>query len=134
MNSAIPFAVLLAASLLLAFSLGGRDERWAASITVLAAMLSPLAQSEQFIRPEFGIFAIDIFLLVMLLQLALSSDRYWPLFATAFHGNAILIHIGRLYFDGIVSEIYADLAVFWAFPIQLTIILGTLFEVKRSKA
>jgi hypothetical protein len=131
MSTAAVFAILLIATCLLAFARGGRDERWGATITLLAALLTPLVQIQGFVGPEVGIFAVDLMLLMMLGQLAIASDRYWPMAATAFQLNTLSIHLLMMLFPTILPEVYADVTVFWAFPIQIAIIFGVLAEQRQ---
>jgi len=74
---------------------------------------------------EIGIFATDIIALFALVYLALKSDRFWPLWATAFHLLAVTVHTAMMVAPQISSWAFATGAVFWAYPMLLALAIGS---------
>jgi len=68
-------------------------ERAAAAAMAVAWFASPLVQvDQQALGVQTGVLVVDILLLAVLLYLALTTDRWWTMAATAFQGVAALIH------------------------------------------
>jgi len=122
------FGLAMAGAIALAFRLGGRDEKLVALALVVAALATPLVQSSSFELAQHGIIVVDVLLLLVLGHVALTSDRYWPLFAAGFHFTTILFHVARSTGAGIVPDAYADLIVFWSYLVIAALIAGTLTE------
>ncbi len=74
---------------------------------------------------EVGIFAIDIVALVAFIHLAINSDRFWPMWATAFHLLAVTIHTAMLAAPEIAPWAFATGAAFWAYPMLLALAIGS---------
>ena len=85
---------LLMAACLAAAARGGAGERLAGAAMLLAWIASPLAQNvNQRLGMQVGLFVIDSLLLTVLVFVALRSDRWWPMWACAFHAVGTLIHV-----------------------------------------
>ena len=95
MSLEIIAVVAVFAAALLAFGFGGRDEQLAA-IGFLAATLATRMITAEYQHVEYGVLAVDFGLLLGLLALVLTSDRFWPMYATAFQLVCLLVHIGSL--------------------------------------
>jgi hypothetical protein len=129
------YMVLLAGTCALAFWNGDLPERIGGTIFLAASFLSPALQAaEPFASPELGIMAVDIAALAMLVALALASDRFWPLWATSFHLIATVSHVAATA-KVAVPAAYAINHVFWAYPMLLSLLAGTIVEAggRRSK-
>ena len=74
---------------------------------------------------EVGIFAIDIVALVALIYLALKSDRFWPMWATAFQLLAVTIHTTMMVVPQITPWAFGTGAVFWSYPMLLALAIGS---------
>lgn len=107
---------------------GSRSEYLGAAIIVVGS-LSTLAIGRLFgtswTGVEVGIFAIDIVALVAFILLALYSDRFWPMWATAFHLLAVTIHTAMLVAPQITPWAFATGAAFWAYPMLLALAIGS---------
>lgn len=111
---------------------GGRPERISAAIILIASFATPLVENAvPYASPEYGILLVDSLALAGLLAVALSSNRYWPLFATAFHFLATIIHVLTIIDAQILPQAYANLQAFWAWPMLLALAFGTWREVSR---
>lgn len=73
---------------------------------------------------EAEIFAIDIVALIALIWLTLKSDRFWPIWATAFHLLAVTIHTVMMLAPQITPWAFATGSVFWAYPMLLALAIG----------
>lgn len=114
--------------------LGGRSER-VGTFIVLAASAATVAVEHALLfdwsRDRSGLIAVDVIVLLALLHLALTSRRFWPLWATAFHLIALCSHCVVLLDPNRILQVYAFLQGFWAYPIMLVIILGALSRQRR---
>ena len=71
------------------------------------------------------IFAIDIVALLALIYLTLKSDRFWPIWATAFHLLAVIIHTAMIVAPPITPWAFATGSVFWAYLMLLALAIGS---------
>ena len=74
---------------------------------------------------EAEIFAIDIVVLLAFIHLTLKSDRFWPMWVTAFQLLAVTIHTIVMVVPQITPWAFATGAVFWAYPMLLTLAIGS---------
>ena len=81
------------------------------------------------VRTEGGIFAIDIVALLALVYLTIRSDRFWPMWASAFQLLAVTIHTVVLIAPSVTPWAFATGAVFWAYPMLLALALGSFEHV-----
>lgn len=76
---------------------GRWPERTAAAAMILAWLASTwLHDADQRLGPQTIIMAIDIALFLTLLTIALRSDRWWPMWACAFHGLSVVLALAML--------------------------------------
>lgn len=88
-------------ALLLACGAAAWRGRWperAAAIAMVAAWVASaiVHNAAQLRGPQTAVMAIDGLLFLILLTIALTSDRWWPLWATAFHGLAVVLSLAML--------------------------------------
>lgn len=107
---------------------GGWPERAGAAIMVIGSVLTVIAANSFYPgwnSPEAGIFVVDLLVLAAFGNLALSSDRYWPLWVTSFHLIAVTIHLASLADRSVAALAYASAQEFWAYPMLAGIAVGT---------
>jgi hypothetical protein len=76
---------------------GRGPERIAAAAMVLAWLATTLLHdATQLYGPQVLIMAIDVALLAVLLSIALTSDRWWPMWAAAFHGLSVVLALAMI--------------------------------------
>jgi len=76
---------------------GGWPERIAAVAMVLAWFASAfLYKSHLWFGPQTQVFLVDLTLLMVLLFIALRSDRWWPMWACGFHGLTLFLMLATL--------------------------------------
>ncbi len=116
--------------------LGGWPERCGAGIVVAGSILSVIAATSFYPgwkTPEAGIFIVDLLVLAAFANLALYSDRYWPLWATSFQLVAVLIHLATLASQTAVgAQAYSHAQEFWAYPVIAAMVAGT-YNPHRAK-
>jgi hypothetical protein len=118
-----------------AFVRGGWPERSAASAMIIAWVGSAFAQNiNQFFGPQVGITVIDLMLLVMLVTIALVSDRWWPMWAAAFHGLGVLLHLAVLVDEKVMGRAYFIAGTVFSFLTVLALFIGSIRRSGRSPA
>jgi hypothetical protein len=107
---------------------GGWPERTGAAIMVLGSILSVVAATSFYPgwrSPEAGIFIVDLLVLAAFGNLALYSDRFWPIWVTSFHLIAVIIHVATLADRSVAALAYANAQEFWAYPMLVGLAIGT---------
>jgi hypothetical protein len=118
---AVVFNILLFVSCGFALFRGGKPERIGALLLATAAILSGIVvQWDQAYRhTEWGVFAIDLALLLGLLILALKANRYWPLWLTSFQLVTIWSHLAVGMFATTMPLAYAIASMAWSYPMLI---------------
>ncbi|PHY21220.1 hypothetical protein [Caulobacter sp. BP25] len=76
---------------------GGWPERLAASAMIVAWFSTGwLYDSEQRFGPQTGAFFVDAALMMVLLFIALRSNRWWPMWACGFHALSLILMLATL--------------------------------------
>jgi hypothetical protein len=115
----------------------GRIEEKVAATTCLVATLathfviSPV--TVRYTQVEFGLLGIDAFVLASFVAIALSSSRFWPLWAAGFQLTVSMSHFMKGVDLQLIPQAYAAAAVFWSYPILIVILVGT-WRTKRKVA
>jgi hypothetical protein len=133
----IVFFSLLLVACLTAWLQGGRPERIAAVLLATAAIMSTLVAgrgSSIFSQPEWGLFGIDSVLAVLLTGLALSVDRYWPMWLSALQIVSALMHPAFGFSQTKLAFAYAVASIIWSYPMLMILIFGALRHQRRLKA
>lgn len=94
---------------------------------VLASLMTYFAvrpATPTFQSVEQWVLIVDVATWAAFLHLALTSNRFWPLWATAFQTVALITHIAVLIDPAIVPKAYAFGQGLWAYPILLTLLVG----------
>lgn len=120
-----------------AFTRGGKDERAGATTLLVASIASVLVVwtvpvVKRLAPIQTSIFLIDVAVLVWFLWLALRSERFWPLWATAFSLIVVATHLAYLATPLIVPKAYILAQGFWAYPTWVAIMLGALVRTPAS--
>ncbi|WP_332765960.1 hypothetical protein [Phenylobacterium sp.] len=119
----------------LAFWRGRRPEWIVAGACILAWALTPLAQnSRNWFDPQWGVFAVDLALLAVLVWLTLTTDRTWLLFASAFQLLAVIIHLAILVDHSVNPMPYRQALVIWSYLVIAALGVGSWLEGCRARA
>jgi hypothetical protein len=119
-----------------AFLRGGTPERLGAAAILIGSALSVVESTSltaRFHSAESGILGVDIVLLVALLILSLLSKRYWPLWTTGFHTVGVITHMAVYANPATVPRAYALAQGLWAYPMLLTVVLGSWNYSRKKK-
>ena len=108
---------------------GARSEYFGVAIMMIGSLLTLVAArlfGTSWAQIEVGIFLIDIAVLIAFVWLALTSDRYWPIWASAFQLLAVIIHTSMLTAPLVTPWAFGTGVVFWAYPMLLALAIGSL--------
>jgi hypothetical protein len=76
---------------------GGWPERLAGGAMILAWFATGVFyKSHLWFGPQTAVFLVDLALLLVLLFIALRSDRWWPMWACGFHGLTLILMLATL--------------------------------------
>lgn len=119
---------LLLATFAYALARGSGEERFVASVCLLASVatrlvVSPLA--ERYAAVEQGVFLVDAAVLGAFALLALRSHRFWPLWVAGLQLTSSMSHFLKATNLDLLPQAYAAAERFWSYPILLIIIIGT---------
>lgn len=75
--------------------------RWPERVVGVAMILAWFAtgflyDSQQRFGPQTAVFLVDLALMLVLLFVALGSDRWWPMWASGFHGLSLVLTLATL--------------------------------------
>lgn len=113
---------------------GGRPERIVGWTVLLVWTFSPfLINTRDWVDPQWADAALDLVVLAILLWLALTSNRYWPMWAAAFHGIGVLMHATMLIDRRVPPWSYRTAAAIWSYVLLLTLVAGTAIEARGRR-
>jgi hypothetical protein len=130
------FYLLLAVAGAAAWILGGRPERQVAAMLVAATISSKLVAWPlygHFAEFETALSVIDVILLAGLLAVALTSDRYWPLWLTPLHAYTVIAHLGRWITPDTFVAVYLSNSALMADPGLILLIIASWRHYRRSR-
>ncbi len=132
-----PGATLTLVAFLLAGSYavwrGGNPERFIALAMSIGGAAARMVQSYDFSRPQYGMFAVDLVFLAVLLPLAMFSNRKWLLPCAALQLLIIGAHVAMILDPRIRSYAYLTAVMVWFWCQMLTLVLGVFFEAERER-
>jgi len=112
---------------------GGWPERVAGAGILVTAIAAPIVQQSPFMADtDLGVFALDLGLFFVLLWVALRSDRWWPLFATAFMLLAVVTHLAVMLSSAIREFTYVTATTLWGYLVVYSLAFG-LWEISRRR-
>lgn len=113
---------------------GGLAERWAAAANLAAWAATKLLQDRRdWFDPQWGILYVDIAFLAALVILALVSDRYWLLFATAFQLLGVVTHLAIVADAQVRSLAYLRSLAIWSYLVLATLGVGTALVDRQRR-
>lgn len=132
--SPIVFLILLIGSLGYVLWRGGKAERGGISAIAIGSVLSALAANSEgpWQHAETGIFVVDVTLLIALMIIMGHSNRFWPLWITAFQIVAVMTHLARFLRPNTIPIAYAIAEELWALPMQ-AILVAVVCRDRRTK-
>ncbi|MHB9879927.1 hypothetical protein ACSMXM_09715 [Pacificimonas sp. ICDLI1SI03] len=106
---------------------GGSLERRVLWLLVCMSVLSVLVSmmdDNRFHSTGYGLLALDLLLLAILMRIALTSARYWPIWAAGFHMISVITHLAVMAVPDLVPTAYALVQGLWAYPVFASLALG----------
>lgn len=104
---------------------GGRSGRTGALMILTASVASAFgAQFGTWGQPHIPVMIIDLILLAGFYALALRSDSYWPIWATAFHLISVISHLAMFISNEVREMLYFAFGAFWSLPVLLVMVIG----------
>ncbi len=116
-----------------AFWKGARAEQEAAAGLLLSFAMTLALRDWKWQGIQWGAFASDACLLLLLTWIAIRSPRYWPLFAAAFQLLCVIIHVARLIDPGVRAWSYATGQVIFSQWVFLAVGVGTINTWRASR-
>lgn len=114
---------------------GGGPERVFAVANVLAAVLSAYLQDRaHWLDPQWGMLAVDVGFLALLLTLAIWTDRSWLLFAAAFQLLGVVTHLAIIADPGVRAGAYMRGLVIWSYLVLGSLVVGVWLHVREGSA
>lgn len=105
---------------------GGPPERLAALASLGAWFLSRMVFNyRDWVDPQWAVLGVDAAFLVVLTALALTTDRTWVLFATAFQLLGVVIHVAITLDHEIEALAYVRGLVIWSYLVIFALGVGT---------
>jgi hypothetical protein len=130
------YLIVLISSCVYAIRLGGPSERYGATIMLVGSFLT--AAAGLFVsgwhNTEVGVMLVDLAVLAAFLTLALTSDKYWPLWTSAFQVIGVATHLARFVDPAIIPRAYSIAQGFWAYPMLVALVIGAKAEHIAVKA
>lgn len=112
---------------------GGKPERFASAMMILAWIASALSQNAHVVLgPQAAITTIDALLFLVLLAIALKSDRWWPLWACAFQGLTIVLALAMLADPRVWSRAGFIAGGVFSYLTMLALFIGAMATPVRS--
>ena len=109
-------------------------ERIAAAAMAAAWFASARVQDDhQELGVQGGVLIIDLLLLLVLLYLALTADRWWTMAATAFQGVTALIHLAAAIDRQIFPRAYYVAGSLISYLVMGALLVGAWNAGRRAK-
>ena len=106
---------------------GRKYEQLSALVFIAASVLSVVARSalhENYSAVARSDLAIDLFVLIALVVVALRSDRFWPLWVAGLQLTISMSHIFKAIEPDLVPIAYAAAERFWSYPTLIILFIG----------
>ena len=116
---------------------GTRDARIVAIVCVVAnfasyALRGPLLTSYSSI--ETGVLTVDVLALLAFGFVAMTSDRFWPLWVSGLQLTTSMGHLMKMLSSDLVPLAYAAALRFWSYPILIILGIAVWRHQRRSRA
>ena len=114
---------------------GGWVER-AVAVTNVAAWFATLALQDRnnWVDPQWGMLAVDVAFLSVLLVLVVRSDRDWIMPAAAFQLLAVATHAAIVADSGVRARAYLTALTVWSYLVLVSLAVGAYRHGRRRAA
>ena len=114
---------------------GGRTERAVAVANIVAWIATIVVQNRHnWLDPQWGVFAVDVVFLLLLLWFVVRSSRLWILPAAAFQLLAVVTHAAILADGGVRAWAYVTALILWSYLVLITLAVGTYTNWRGASA
>jgi hypothetical protein len=112
---------------------GGWPERTVAIGTFIGSIAAAVFQDKSNINgQQWADLIVDLASLVLFAWVALRSDRWWPLWATAFQLINVVLYVARLADVRVGAKAPFMASVIWSYLILLTVVVGVWSRARNS--
>lgn len=112
---------------------GGRAERLVAGANILAWALTVVVQNRRdWLHPQWGVLAVDIAFLALLLVLVVRTTRNWVMPAAAFQLLAVVTHAAIMADKGVRAWAYLTALILWSYMVLFSLAAGTYLQSRIS--
>jgi hypothetical protein len=135
--SPVLFLSLLFSICLYALWRGGRDERLVALLCLSGTFATLFAVSPLSVRyegVENGLALVDLGVLAGFVTVALTSQRFWPLWVAGLQLTTAFGHGLKAIDSNLLPQAYGAALQFWAYPILIILAVGTWRRQRRLSA
>jgi len=114
---------------------GQKPERAGLAVILVGSVLSEITAHYDSLwqTGETGIFLVDLAVLFAFMLVLARSDRFWPLWITAFQIVAVVTHLVRFVRPQTVPLAYAVAEQFWVYPMLALLTISTV-RLHRMRA
>ena len=116
---------------------GGKPGRVGAGlitfITVVGFWIA-LMEQRSWGHTVYPLLLVDLICLIAFLVLALKSDRWWPLWASACALATVTTHLASIAQIGVPPAVYHGLKGLWAIPMQLLMVRGIALDGRYRRS
>ncbi|KRB48652.1 MAG: hypothetical protein V4514_20745 [Pseudomonadota bacterium] len=114
---------------------GGRTERVVAIANIVAWIATIVVQNRSnWVDPQWGMFAVDVAFLLVLLWFVIRGSRLWILPAAAFQLLAVVTHGAILADGGVRAWAYLTALILWSYLVLITLAVGAYTYWRREAA
>lgn len=124
------FNILMLAASVYALGWGGAPERLFVLLSAAALYATIHVHHDGFRTLDVGLFLVDLALFCALYLMSIFSTRFWLIWMTGMQGLTVLSHATVLA-PGPTGIGYAVLEQFWAWPMEMLLIVATFRHRQR---
>lgn len=114
---------------------GGWPERLTALMFLLQAVLiiaaDRLIGNSGFLQLVVPDFTVDTLVLLGLVAVAMTADRFWPILMVGLHGTVMAAHLARAADTSITSIAYGTMMAVWSYPMLALLVIATARHRQR---
>jgi hypothetical protein len=112
---------------------GGRVERLVAGANILAWLITIAVQNRHdWLHPQWGVLAVDLAFLGLLLTLVVRTTRSWVMPAAAFQLLAVVTHMAIMADKGVRAWAYITALILWSYLVLISLAAGTYLHARFS--
>lgn len=95
-------------------------------ILIIGSVATSMVAVTTWDRLEAGVLLVDLIVLAGVWAIALTSNRFWPYWVTAWQLIAVLVHLQIVFFANILPTAYGYVSMYLAFPMVLVMLAAAV--------